>query len=92
MRGLRAKVPGTYDDPPFFIMHNNLNEEIRRLLQMEHKNFYGDISYTMPAGMAKSLLDQRKGDDKKMRPQEYLCKIVNEQFGLKGNCISVIIK
>ena len=59
---------------------------------MEHKSFQGDLSYTMTAGMAKDLLEQRKGDEKKMRPQEYLCKVVNEQFGLKGNCISVIVE
>ena len=66
-------------------------EEIRRII-MEHKEFYGEISYTMSEGVAKDLLAQRKGDEKKMRPQEYLCHVVNEQFGLKGNCIKVIIE
>ena len=59
---------------------------------MNHKEFYEEISYTMPEGVAKDLLAQRKGDEKKMQPQAYLCKIVNEQFGLKGNCISVIVE
>lgn len=54
---------------------------------------YGEISYSMSAGMAKALLEERKGvEEKKMRPQEYLCQVVNEQFGLKGICVSVIIE
>ena len=54
---------------------------------------YGEISYSMSAGMAKALLEERKGvEEKKMRPQEYLCQVVNEQFGLNGICVSVIIE
>jgi hypothetical protein len=44
----------------------------------------------MPVDMAKTLLKNRKGDEAKMRPNDYLCKIVNEQFGLKGYCTNVI--
>lgn len=58
---------------------------------MNHKEFYSEVSYTMSEGVAKDLLAQRKGDEKKMRPQEYLCQVVNEQFGVKGNCVKVII-
>jgi hypothetical protein len=50
----------------------------------------GYIEYKMPIEMAKALLKDRKGDDAKMRPNDYLCKIVNEQYGLKGYCINVI--
>ena len=51
----------------------------------------GFVEYKMSETMAKDLLAQRKGDELKMRPVEYLCKIVNERFGLKGVCNNVII-
>lgn len=45
--------------------------------------------YKMTEAMAKAILNTRKGEEKKMRPQEYLCKFINEQRGLKGTCIRV---
>jgi hypothetical protein len=48
------------------------------------------IEYKMPVEMAKAFLQNRKGEDAKMRPNDYLCKIVNEQFRLKGHCTRVI--
>ena len=53
------------------------------------KPFYGPIEYEMPKAMAKQLLAERKGADRNMHPQAYLRKIVNEEFGIKGNCIKV---
>lgn len=50
----------------------------------------GCIEYKMPELMARELLKNRKGDDAKMRPNDYLCKVVNENFGLKGHCVKVI--
>ena len=50
----------------------------------------GNIEYKMPEKMAKEYLKMRSGDEMKMRPNEYLCKIVNENFGLKGHCVNVI--
>ena len=50
----------------------------------------GCIEYKMPEQMARELLKNRKGDETKMRPNDYLCKIVNENFGLKGYCVRVI--
>lgn len=85
-RGLRAKA-NLYEDACDI---NIIEEDIRRII-MNHKEFYSEISYTMSEGVAKDLLAQRKGDEKKMRPQEYLCQVVNEQFGVKGNCVKVII-
>lgn len=41
------------------------------------------FEYNMSERMAAELLKERKGADKKLRPQEYLVKYVNEQFGLK---------
>lgn len=85
-RGLRAKA-NLYKDACDI---NIIKEDIRRII-MNHKEFYSEVSYTMSEGVAKDLLAQRKGDEKKMRPQEYLCQVVNEQFGVKGHCVKVII-
>lgn len=41
------------------------------------------FEYNMSYVMAKELLKNRKGNDAKMNPQDYLIKVVNEQFGLK---------
>lgn len=53
------------------------------------KPFYRPIEYEMPKEMAKVLLAERKGGDRNMRPQDYLCKVVNEDFGILGNCVKV---
>lgn len=45
--------------------------------------------YNMTKEMAEDLLKTRKGEDKKMDNQEYLCKVVNEQFGLMYECVKV---
>ena len=53
------------------------------------KPYYGGIEYEMPKLMAKEILNERKGADKNIHPQAYLCKVVNETFRLKGNCVKV---
>ena len=50
----------------------------------------GIIEYKMPDKMARELLKNRKGDEAKMRPNDFLCMVVNENFGLKGHCVNVI--
>lgn len=45
--------------------------------------------YVMPKGMAAELLENRSGDERKMRPHDYLVKVVNEQFGIRGTCVKV---
>ena len=45
--------------------------------------------YVMPKGMAAELLENRSGDERKMRPHDYLVKVVNEQFGILGTCVKV---
>lgn len=50
----------------------------------------GCIEYKMSDKMARELLKNRKGDEAKMRPNDFLCMIVNENFGLKGHCVNVI--
>ena len=53
---------------------------------------YGSIEYKMPEELAKELLKKRKGKEgiNKMKPNEYLCYVVNEEFGIKGNCVKVL--
>lgn len=51
-------------------------------------NGYG-FEYVMSETLAKELLKDRKGDEKKMDNQKYLIKIVNEQFGIMGTCFKV---
>ena len=51
----------------------------------------GCVEYKMPEAMAKEFLKNRSGDEKKMRPNDYLCKIVNETFCIRGRCINVIL-
>lgn len=50
----------------------------------------GLIEYKMPEAMAKTYLNGRNAEEKKMHPNDFLCKIVNESFGLKGYCTHVI--
>lgn len=40
------------------------------------------FEYKMSETMKKELLKVRKGADKKADKQNYLCKVVNEEFGL----------
>ena len=55
------------------------------------KPFYGEIEYEMPKELAKQILATRKGTDQNMNPQEFLKKVVNEEFGLKGYRSNVIV-
>ena len=50
-----------------------------------------NIKYKMSKEMVNFYLKNRNGEDKKKHPQEFLCKIVNEEFGIKGVCTKVII-
>lgn len=61
---------------------------------MNKKEFrFGEpIEYKMSKAMAKFYLDGRKGDDKNMQNDKFLCKVVNTTFGLKGNCVHVIVE
>lgn len=56
---------------------------------MNYNINYAPIEYRMSEVLAKDLLKARKGNDLKLRPQEYLCKYVNEECGVKGNCVVV---
>ena len=53
------------------------------------KPHYGNIEYEMNKTLAKSLLDTRKGEMRNWPAQKFLCQVVNDEFGLKGNCVKV---
>ena len=42
----------------------------------------GSYTYRMSKECADGILKTRKGDDFRMTPQQFLCKYVNEQYGL----------
>lgn len=46
----------------------------------------------MSRQMANWYLKSRKGDELKMRPNEFLRRVVNDEFGLMGKCERVIIE
>ena len=56
----------------------------------EKKIMNGTIEYKMPKEMASMYLKTAKGDFAKKHPQEYLIKVVNEEFGIRGTCVNVI--
>lgn len=47
------------------------------------------FEYNMSAVLAKDLLKSRKGSDRKLSPQKYLIKYVNENCGLKYKVVKV---
>ena len=55
-----------------------------------NEKFYGNIEYKMTQEMADAYLKARKGEAKKQHPQEYLCEVINTEFGVKGNCVKVL--
>ena len=89
-RGLRAKTNLLHDSDFGFgnkkeikimataINYGNLHEKV------------GSVEYKMPVKMAQALIKSRKGEDAKMRPKDYLVKVVNEDFGLLHHCDNVI--
>ena len=50
----------------------------------------GTIEYKMSNQMARSIIKAHKGPKK--RPQEILCDYVNQECGLKGHCVKVLIE
>lgn len=50
----------------------------------------GNFEYKMSKEMANAYLKGRKSTDKNKHPQDYLCQIVNNEFGIKGNCTRVL--
>jgi hypothetical protein len=50
----------------------------------------GGVEYTMTGALANHIMKTHKGPKK--NKQEVLCAYVNEQFGLKGKCVKVLIE
>lgn len=52
----------------------------------------GTYEYKMPELMAKTILSDAKRYKAKGSKQKILCDYVNEQLGIKGLCVKVIIE
>ena len=50
---------------------------------------FGYIEYNMPKELAAAYLKGRKGEEVKKNPNEFLCRVVDREFGLKGKCVKV---
>lgn len=69
--------------------NNNIKEPENKSVRT--KPYYGEIEYEMPKAFAKELLKTRKGNEVNKPQQEFLCEVVNLEFGIKGNCTRVIL-
>ena len=47
--------------------------------------------YQMSKDYANSILRLKEKDKSKIAPQPYLCDFVNQQLGLRGTCVKVVI-
>ena len=61
------------------------------------KNAYGPFyEYAMPKAMAETYLEFRREHgskaDKGMPWRDYLAKIVNTEFGIRGTCSSLVVE
>lgn len=50
------------------------------------------MGYQMTKAMFKSLVKSRKGEELKMNPYKFVCKYINDFFGLKGTVKKIVIK
>lgn len=48
------------------------------------------IQYKMTQQMANILLKARRGDERKVENQKYLCDYVNRTCSLNGTCVEVL--
>lgn len=67
-------------------MLNILEDTIVEPTKYQYPPFY---EYVMPKEMIKDLLEKRDGEEKKMRPHDYLVKVVNDEFLIKGTCLRI---
>ena len=74
-RGLRSKMK-IYDD--------YAGEEFHKMEKA------GEIEYKMTKEMADAYLKSRTGKEANEKAQDYLCKIVDQEFGLLGKCTRVL--
>ena len=57
---------------------------------MNNNNNNDGFEYRMSKAMVKTLMAKRKGTDANLSNQKYLCKCVDEEFGIKGHCVRVL--
>ena len=57
----------------------------------EWQGHRGIIEYQMCHDVADSILALRKGKEKGIDPQKWLCDYINDQEGLIGYCVKVVI-
>ena len=50
----------------------------------------GGVEYTISAALAQHIIKTHKGPKK--NKQQMLCDYVNEQMGLKGHCVKVLVE
>ena len=49
-----------------------------------------NFEYKMTTRLYEEYLKGRKGKNKNLDPQTYLCQIINEEYGIKGTCVKVL--
>lgn len=49
------------------------------------------FKYKMSRECFKSILDTRKGKEKNMNPYVYAKNYINDEYGLKGTCVEVVV-
>ena len=95
------------DGKPVLSRENNRNKKknekfsMRKQIERKHQpiprtveewqGHRGLIEYQMGRAMAEDILDLRRGKEKGIDPQKWLCDYVNDQMGLIGYCIKVVI-
>lgn len=99
LRGIRRNI-GILEDQDFGIgLYNKgeLQDMLRKTEKFTISNIRdgslsekcGGVEYTISAAMANHIMKIHKGPKK--NKQEVLCQYVNEQLGLKGRCVKVLI-
>lgn len=59
---------------------------------MKNKICGRTFEYVMTKTMADEVLKNRVGEEKKTNPKDYLIKYVNQEFGIMGTCINVVLE
>lgn len=49
------------------------------------------LEYRMSKKMFNSILAERSEGEKKQNPKDYVAKVINEQFGLKGTVTNISV-
>jgi len=71
------------------MLRKNENFTINSIRDGELSEKAGGIEYKMTAAMAQHIIKTHKGPKK--NKQEMLCAYVNQEMGLKGQCVKVLV-